>query len=224
MSLGGAFNAILQDRDWTTKFLITTIIVFFTGILSPLLIGLIGGVLLVGYQVEIARRVRANAPTPLPRWDDYEAFLAQGLPAAIAYLIYLLPIIAVGVVLALFGQVFSRALIGSLAIAFVSCCLVPFTLVYFFTVSAMHALATSLYAQERRAAVFYQVDRLFSLAWRHIADTLQYIIVTFLLGVILAFISLIPCLGWIAAPALGILIAAILGAQYADVVLGRRAN
>jgi uncharacterized protein involved in cysteine biosynthesis len=85
----------------------------------------------------------------------------------------------------------------------------------------MHAIATSLYAQERRAAVFYQIDRLFSLAWRHIADTLQYIIVTFLLAVILALIGLIPCLGWIAAPALGVIVAAILGAQYADTILGR---
>ncbi|PJF25775.1 MAG: hypothetical protein CUN53_11065 [Phototrophicales bacterium] len=221
MSLGAAFNAIFQDRDWTTKFLITTLIIFFTGILSPLLIGLVGGILLVGYQVEIARRVRANAPTPLPRWDDYAVFLAEGLPAAIAYFVYMLPIIVAGIVLTLFGQVFSRALIGSLAIALVSCCIVPFTLIYFFTISAMHAIATTIYAQERRAAVYYQIDKLFSLAWRHIADTLQYIIVTFLLGVILALIGLIPCLGWIAAPALGVIVAAILGAQYADTVLGR---
>ncbi len=222
MSLGAAFNAIFQDRDWTTKFLITIGIVFFTGILAPLLIGLLGAVLLVGYQVEIARRVRASAPTLLPRWDDYGAFLAEGLPAAVAYFVYMLPIITAGIVLALFGQVFSRALIGSLAITVVSCCVVPFTLIYFFTVSAMHAIATSLYAQARRAAVFYQIDRLFSLAWRHIADTLQYIIVTFLLGVILALIGLIPCLGWIAAPALGVIAAAILGAQYAETVLGRK--
>jgi hypothetical protein len=221
MSLGAAFHAIFQDRDWTTKFLIAAVIVFFTGILSPLLIGLVGGILLVGYQVEIARRVRANAPAPLPRWDDYAAFLAEGLAAAIAYFVYMLPIIVAGIVLALFGQVFSRALIGSIAIAVVSCCIVPFTLIYFFTVSAMHAIATTLYAQERRAAVFYQIDKLFSLAWRHITDTLQYVIVTFLLGVILALIALIPCLGWIAAPALGVLVTAILGAQYADTVLSR---
>jgi len=58
----------------------------------------------LGYQVEVARRVAANDPRPLPEWNELGRLWVQGARLGLAYFIYSLPslIIVLGAMAAVF--------------------------------------------------------------------------------------------------------------------------
>ena len=80
-----------DDERWVKKALIGALFA-----LGPIII--VGIFFLVGYLVEIARRVAAGSDDPLPEWSGhYGQYFKQGFPAAWGVLIWLLPIQAVWV-------------------------------------------------------------------------------------------------------------------------------
>ena len=58
-----------QDKEWTSKLAILAMIAFASIVTTPLLIGLVGWALILGYYVDLVRNLRDGHPTPLPRWD-----------------------------------------------------------------------------------------------------------------------------------------------------------
>ncbi|MDZ4766310.1 MAG: DUF4013 domain-containing protein [Chloroflexota bacterium] len=219
MNIGAAFSAIFQDRDWATKVVITGIIAFFSGITAPLLIGLVGSVILLGYQVEIVRRVREDNAAVLPLWQDFGTLLSEGAAALLAYIAYIFPALLMAFFALIGASLFGNGGAGSVIILCIACLILPLILIYFFVVSAMHALAMGMYAEERRAGVFFQFQTLFALVVANGGATFQFVINLFLVSLIVGLIALIPCIGWVIAPSLGFLLSAILAGQYADVVL-----
>lgn len=221
MNIGDAFSAIFHDRDWTTKLIIAGIIAFFTAITSWLLLGLVGAIILAGYQVEIVRRVRSGNAAVLPLWQDFGAFFSEGAAALLAYAIYMLPLMIFGIAAGLFGGVLGDAITGTIAIMMISCFLAPLSIIYFLFVTAMHAIAMGMYANDPQPSAFFRLTDLFETVIAQSGTTFQFVLNVFLLSVIVMLIAIIPCVGWIAAPALAVLIGGILAGQYADAVLGK---
>ncbi len=84
MDYGTAFTYPQQDSEWLKKWVILSLIG---------LIPIAGQILMLGYMLEIARRVITNHPTPLPEWSDFGALAKQGVFGFVASLAYTLPII-----------------------------------------------------------------------------------------------------------------------------------
>jgi hypothetical protein len=219
MNIGAAFDAMLQDRDWVMKLVIAGVIAFLAGVTAPILIGLVGSVILLGYQVEIVRRARDRSPAALPLWQNFETFLSEGALALLAIAIYLLPLIVVMLIV-----VFSGGLVGgggamSILVLGVSCLLLPLTLIYSFVALAMHTIGMGLYAHDRRGGVYFDVQTLLAYVLGNTSATFQYAINLLLLSVITAVIALVPCIGWIIAPAISVFIGGMLAGQYAAAIL-----
>jgi hypothetical protein len=96
-----AFTFVFEDPEWIPKVAVGTVFAF----LSPFLIG---AVLVVGYAMTLATRVRDNQLPILPEWDDFQGILLDGLRGTAVGLAHKLPLILLGilVLLALVGGVY----------------------------------------------------------------------------------------------------------------------
>ena len=93
-SVGESFGFVFKDPRWVQKVIIGSIVVvasFF----------LVGVVLLAGYALRLARRVRDEETLPLPEWDDWGDLLVDGLKALLIYAGHVVPLGLLGGVLVL---------------------------------------------------------------------------------------------------------------------------
>jgi len=83
MEIERAIRFIWEDEDWLKK-------IFIAAVLS---ITGIGGIALIGWMAELARRVADNEENPLPDWNDIGKYFITGLKYTAVVLIWALPII-----------------------------------------------------------------------------------------------------------------------------------
>lgn len=100
MDYGKAFTYPQQDADWLKKWAIGSLL---------LLIPVVGQILLLGYMLEIMRRVITDNPQVLPDWSDFGGLAKQGVFAFVVSLAYALPIIV------LFACAYAPLIAGPLA-------------------------------------------------------------------------------------------------------------
>jgi hypothetical protein len=86
MEFGRAFSYVFADPDWLKKVGIAALVI---------LIPLIGPIIVMGWGLEITRRVINLDPQPLPDWDDFGGFVSKGFQAFVVSLAYALPIILI---------------------------------------------------------------------------------------------------------------------------------
>lgn len=120
MNLGKAFTYVFDDPDYIKK-------VGIAALMS--LIPIFGTFVVLGWGIEITRRVIRGEARPLPEWTDYGRYFTDGLKAFVVILVYLLPVILLNSCLQLAmiplqnsssGDVMAMAISG---IALVSACL-----------------------------------------------------------------------------------------------------
>jgi hypothetical protein len=95
MDFGKAFTFPFEDPDWVKKLGIAAAIILVSLMLSVVIVGLAGFILLGGWVYELVRRVINRDPRPLPEWDDFGAFFMNGLKVWVVGLVYGLPVILV---------------------------------------------------------------------------------------------------------------------------------
>jgi Protein of unknown function (DUF4013) len=81
-----AFTFFFEDPKWIPKLLVGTLFAF----LSPFFIG---AILVTGYAVSLARRVRDDRQPRLPEWDDFQEIFLEGLRGLAVALAHKLPLI-----------------------------------------------------------------------------------------------------------------------------------
>ena len=82
MDFAKAFSFPFQDPDWMKK-VGTAALVF--------LIPVIGQMIVLGWGLEITRRVITDHPEPLPDWSDFSGYLSRGFQVTVVSLAYALP-------------------------------------------------------------------------------------------------------------------------------------
>ena len=88
MKITRAFSRVFEDPQWQRKL---TLLVLWSLIAFIPLLGLVGLAMLVGYTLDMARKVQAGARHPLPDWQDSRARLGDGFNALVAIAVYHLP-------------------------------------------------------------------------------------------------------------------------------------
>jgi len=84
MDFGKAFSFVFEDEDWLKKIAVG-------GLFS--LIPVIGIFVVLGWGVEITKRVINGDPEVLPDWSDFGGCLTRGFMVFFVAFIYLLPVI-----------------------------------------------------------------------------------------------------------------------------------
>lgn len=86
MNIGKAFSYIFEDQEWLTKVGLAALIT---------LIPLIGTLAVLGWMLEITRRVILNDAQPLPAWNDFGGYLSRGFMALVIAFVYALPLVVI---------------------------------------------------------------------------------------------------------------------------------
>jgi hypothetical protein len=105
MEFGKAFTYPFEDQEWLKKLGIAGGIALLSIVLSVVIIGIAGFILLSGWMLEIVRRVINRDPVPLPDWNDFGGYFSKGLQAFVVGLVYSLPAILIGACVGLLPMV-----------------------------------------------------------------------------------------------------------------------
>lgn len=94
MNFGAAFSYVFKDPDWLKKLVITGLIT---------LIPVLGQLYLLGWSLEVARRVAEGDMEPRLPEVDFGASLGRGFKAFIIGLVYSLPILVITLPISIMG-------------------------------------------------------------------------------------------------------------------------
>ena len=119
MDFGQAFSYVFEDEDWIKKIVITAIIS---------IIPIVGQIALLGWSLEVARRVIRGDATPLPDWSDFGGLLTLGVKAFVISFVFALPLMFISIPSALIDSANSDA--GQAVLTFLIFCISCFGLLY----------------------------------------------------------------------------------------------
>ena len=86
MDFGLAFSYVFEDEDWVKKLAVA----------SVLCLTVIGIIPVLGWGLEVIRRVIKEEPEPLPDWSEFGQYFVKGLLILLVIFIYNLPITVLG--------------------------------------------------------------------------------------------------------------------------------
>ena len=86
MDFGKAFTFVFEDEDWIKK-------IGVGGLIS--LIPVIGVLLVLGWGVEVTKRVIKGEAEILPDWSDFGGYLTRGFLVFLVAFVYMLPVILI---------------------------------------------------------------------------------------------------------------------------------
>jgi hypothetical protein len=218
-----AFTFAFEDRDWLAKLLITFIVTVAAVLLTIFLVGFALWAALLGYYAELVRNVRIGAPQPLPRWDNFSLKMSRGGSILVAYLVYNIPNILLGACIGFTAPQMSDSFTGTGITLLVVCCVVPMLLLYNLIIWPMLALGVARYNDEQRPNVFFEFGNLFTLAQRNSDATIQYLLWSAVAWIFFIVFGPIPCIGWLAIPALIVPVTGALAGIYVGRVMGKPA-
>lgn len=94
MDFAKALTYPFEDEEWLPKLGIAAAISAAGVLLSFLVLPPIAAyILLLGWQVDIMKNVRAGVANPMPGWDDFGGMFQKGLTPFLALLVYQIPTI-----------------------------------------------------------------------------------------------------------------------------------
>ncbi len=216
MDIGRALAGITDDKDWLVKLALAALVTGFAALTTPILIGLVGWAVLLGYITQVVRRVRLNERQPLPAWGDWMGLMRLGWPALLAYIVYLLPNLLVGgCSLVLIISTSNTSFTATGVLLGLLCCLVPLLLLYNVLTIPLFGLGLGRYASDPVIGVFFDFSRLWgemSASW---GLTGMYVLVIAVFSFVLGILGAVPIIGWALALALLGPVHGVLAGQYA---------
>lgn len=211
MEFGRAFTFAFEDKEWVSKLVMTVVIVIASAV--PIF-GLLAVCALLGYITDIAKNVRNGHPRPLPKWTDYGDKITRGAYVLLATLIYNLPLLLLTILMYSFSAIIGESLFGGLAYVLIFVCMLPILFIYQLIAWSMLAIGLIQYGDTGDNGVFYRFGKLFRVIQYNVGLTLQWVFYSVAANVLLSILFAIPCIGWIATPALYIPIHGFLMGQY----------
>ena len=121
MDFGLSFSFPFQDEDWIKKIVLTAVISF---------IPVIGQFALMGWMVELTRRVIRGEAEPLPDWADFGGHLVLGLKMFVIGFVYALPLIIFALPMGVMSAFLNNEESAIAIYSFVMMCFSCFAVIY----------------------------------------------------------------------------------------------
>ena len=187
MDITRALSFPFDDEDWIVKFVIGSLMS---------LVGMILPFIPLGYQVYVARSVIRGKKRPLPGMDNVGQVIADGLMAFIAGLVYAIPGIVIGCMLAFAGGLLGNSSLGGTLFLCLSCCLGAFLILYGIVAAALFWMGVIRYAESGNFSDFLQFSDLWEDVrsnWGILLSLLLYSLVLGMLAGVVGLFSVVLC-------------------------------
>lgn len=193
MDFGKSFTFMFEDPRWVQKFAIGILVGLAGMLLSPILIGFIPLIMLLGYTVDVVRNVIDDQPFPMPEWEDWGGFFVRGLKLTVSFFVWSLPIIVVMIPLVIgaalagaegSGQSVSRSF-GILLTICAPCLMILWGL---FEALISPAIYIRLATTGRLGATF-EIGKLWALTRDNLGSVIIALLLTIVAGLIAAVIG-----------------------------------
>jgi len=193
IDIGKAITFYTEDEKWLEKLGIGTALVIISTILAPILVGVVGFMILVGYGVRLLQNVRDGVAKPLPEWDRWGEDLASGFKLTVALLLYALPAlvffipVSIGAIIA--SQSDGAEMIGIPFIIGGACLMILYSLV----VALMTPGITIAFARDETIGSALRVNTIWEWTKARIGTVLIVALVNIAVSAALGFLA--PLLG-----------------------------
>jgi hypothetical protein len=160
MNFGRAFTYITEDPEWLKKVGIAALLLF---------IPILGGIAVIGWALELTRRVINNEPDILPDWNNFSEHLTKGFQGFVIGFVYALPVIIISGcsqgLTPLLAQAGDNDTVRMLAgiVATVSICFSCFTILYELMLAFVLPAALGNFAATGDIAAGFRFSEVFGL-------------------------------------------------------------
>jgi hypothetical protein len=184
MDFGKAFSYVFEDEEWLKK-------IGLAGVIT--LIPIIGQFVIVGWGLEIVRRVIEDDPEPLPDFTEFGDFLVKGLLVFLVGFVFFLPVILVQGCNVAFIPLLERGdATVETAFGILTSCIVCLTVLYSIVMAFFLPAAVGNYAAKGELSAAFKFRELFQLVKKNFGPYLLVVLGSWVAGLI-ASLGVIAC-------------------------------
>ncbi|MBN2470504.1 MAG: DUF4013 domain-containing protein [Anaerolineae bacterium] len=210
MDLGRSFSYIFDDEEWGSKVLMAAVLM-----LIP-----IANFAVYGWVVELIRNMLDGYEHPMPDWSNFGDKFQAGLAYFVGSLVYNIPLMVIMIPMMFIAAATENTAMEGLAMALM-CLLTAGIFVYAIVANAGVFIGMIRYALNPQLSVYLEIARNLRLALHHVAVLVTLFLFMLLVGLIFSVFGWIPCIGWLAALALGTPVYGHLAGQAAIQIVGQ---
>ncbi|MCJ7660624.1 MAG: DUF4013 domain-containing protein [Anaerolineales bacterium] len=181
MQFGKAFTYVFEDDDWIMKTIIAALVS---------LIPIIGQITVVGWGLEVTRRIIREDPNPLPDWSDFGGHIVKGIITWVIGFVYALPIILVWICPVIIIVAFPE---DETVVSLVSVCFGCLTFLYAVLLMFVLPAALGNYAAKDELSAAFRFGEVFGLVRAAPGAYLLTILGAIIASVIIGPLGIILC-------------------------------
>ena len=199
MDIGRALTFFTEDERWIEKTAIGTGVLLLSTLLSFVLVGIVGFLIVMGYSVRLLQNVRDGVNPVLPEWDRWGDDLSRGFKLFVVQFIWALPIILIIVPITLVSVLVgnsggSDAEGFAVLLALCATC-ISFVVAIFYMI--IQPAITIFFAENEEISAGLQIGRIWDWTRSHIGEvmivTIVYIVGSMIIGTVGSIAGVILC-------------------------------
>ena len=199
MDIGRALTFFTEDERWIEKTAIGTGVLLLSFLLSFILVGVVGFLIVMGYGVRLLQNVRDGVNPVLPEWDQWGDDLGRGFKLFVVQLVWALPIILIIVpitfVSVLVGSQGSEEAAGFAALLALCATCVAFVVAIAYTL--IQPAVIIFFAENEEISGGLQIARIWDWTRAHIGEvaivTIVYVVGSMIIATVGGIAGVILC-------------------------------
>lgn len=215
MDFGRAFTFVFDDEEWLKKIALGAVIS---------LIPIVGQFVVMGWGLEVTRRLIKEEGEALPGWDDFGGYLVSGLMVFVIGFVYYLPMILVqscgyGGIALLSGTAEQEALLTAGGI--VTTCLACLAIIYSIAASLLVMAAVGKYADTGELGAAFKFGEVFRMVRGNLGPYFLVLLGTIVSGFVASLGTILCVIGVLVTTAYAMLVNGHLVGQAYSVARGK---
>lgn len=198
MDIGRALTFFTEDERWIEKTAIGTGVLLLSTLLTFILVGVVGFLIVMGYSVRLLQNVRDGVTPVLPEWDQWGEDLSRGFKLFVVQFVWALPIILISVPILILTVAVGSGGGDAEAFAFLlalcaSCIIVIVAIAY----TLIQPAVTIFFAEREEIGDGLQIARIWDWTRAHIGEvvivTIVYLVGSTVIGTVGTIAGVILC-------------------------------
>ena len=190
MDIGRSLTFYTEDPRWKEKLGIGIGMILVSTLLSFVLVGVVGFIILMGYSVRLLQNVRDGKTHPLPEWDQWGDDLARGFKLFVVTLIWGIPLFFVMIPTMIGGAMTDSGgdgvvFIGVLLITCGTCLSIIYGLLYAFLTPGI----TVLFAEDEKIGSGLRVREVWQWSRERVGEVLIVLVLIVAVSIAMSIIA-----------------------------------